>query len=163
MIKNGIGGCKTVKNGLCFEEKTYLADLLLKKGYPLQLIENKKIKSKIKGYQLIEDGVPAIIVTRGARIYKDIESLYGVNVRVGLSGRLWPDDALIDIKNGIVYILEKKFQSTKGSVDEKLQTCDFKKKQYQKMFEKIGLEVKYTYVCCDFFKKDKYRDVVEYI
>ena len=30
-----------------------------------------------------------------------------------------------------------------GSVDEKLQTCDFKKKQYQKLLSQLNMEVQY--------------------
>ena len=50
-----------------------------------------------------------------------------------------------------------------GSVDEKLQTCDFKLRQYKKMFEPIGLNVKYVYVLNDWFKKKEYADVLAYI
>lgn len=43
-----------------------------------------------------------------------------------------------------------------GSVDEKLQTCDFKRKQYLKMVHSLGLKVEYVYVLNDWFKNTKF-------
>ena len=65
--------------------------------------------------------------------------------------------------NKTLFIVETKFQTVAGSVDEKLQTCDFKLRQYKKMFEPIGLNVKYVYVLNDWFKKKEYADVLAYI
>ena len=48
-----------------------------------------------------------------------------------------------------------------GSVDEKLQTVDFKIKEYKKMLP--DWEVKFFYILNDFFKQDIYRDVFDYI
>ena len=36
-----------------------------------------------------------------------------------------------------------KFQVVSGSVDEKLQTCDFKLKQYKKLFQMEGVELEF--------------------
>ena len=47
---------------------------------------------------------------------------------------------------------------------EKLQTCDFKRKQYQKLVKELDLLVSYIYVLnSDWFDKPAYRDVLEYI
>lgn len=47
---------------------------------------------------------------------------------------------------------------------EKLQTCDFKRKQYQKLVKELGLLVSYIYVLnSDWFDKPAYKDVLEYI
>jgi hypothetical protein len=62
-----------------------------------------------------------------------------------------------------IYIIEKKFQAGSGSVDEKLQTCDFKKKQYIKLFKPLNIKVEYYYVLNDWFRKPEYNDVFEYI
>lgn len=51
----------------------------------------------------------------------------------------------------------------RGSVDEKLQTCDFKKKQYKKLFDPLRIEVEYYYVLNDYFDQPQYDDVFEYI
>lgn len=57
----------------------------------------------------------------------------------------------------------KKYQARSGSVDEKLQTCDFKKKQYTKLFKPLNIKVEYYYVLNDWFRKPEYEDVFEYI
>lgn len=57
----------------------------------------------------------------------------------------------------------KNVQESGGSVDEKLQTCDFKKKHYEKLVERLNLKVEYAYVLCDWFKSDKYKDTIEYV
>ena len=50
-----------------------------------------------------------------------------------------------------------------GSVDEKLQTCDFKKKQYKKLMAPANIDVKYIYLLDNWFKNEKYKDVLDYI
>ena len=67
------------------------------------------------------------------------------------------------IVNNTVYILEVKHQEVGGSVDEKLQTCDFKKKQYTKLFSPLGINIEYCYYLSEWFKQDEYRDVKQYI
>ncbi len=62
-----------------------------------------------------------------------------------------------------LFITENKFQSVAGSVDEKLQTCDFKRKQYQKLVKDIGLKVEYVYVLNNWFKNPIYKDTLDYI
>ena len=42
-----------------------------------------------------------------------------------------------------LFIIEVKYQQLAGSVDEKLQTCDFKRKQYLKLVNYLGLKVEY--------------------
>ena len=44
------------------------------------------------------------------------------------SKKYLPDSVFYNLSNDTVYIIEKKYQAGTGSVDEKLQTCDFKKK-----------------------------------
>ena len=50
-----------------------------------------------------------------------------------------------------------------GSVDEKLQTCNFKKKQYKKLFSRLNIEVEYMYLLSDWFLHKSYKDVLDYI
>lgn len=79
-----------------------------------------------------------------------------------LSRKLLPDEAYIE--NDILYVYEKKFQQTKGSADEKLQTCSFKLQQFRKIGSALGLkQVYYTYILSDWFEQPKYRDVLDYI
>jgi hypothetical protein len=56
-----------------------------------------------------------------------------------------------------------KFQKVAGSVDEKLQTCDFKKKQYKKLMSAINVDVEYIYILSDWFKHHSYKDTLDYI
>ena len=62
-----------------------------------------------------------------------------------------------------LFIIEVKYQQVEGSVDEKLQTCDFKRKQYLKLVVGLGLKVEYVYVLNDWFKDPRYKDVLNYI
>jgi hypothetical protein len=74
-----------------------------------------------------------------------------------------PDDAIFVIVNNTMFILEIKFQEVYGSTDEKLQTCDFKIKQYRKLFSTLNVEVEYIYILNDWYKNPGYKDVLDYI
>jgi len=50
-----------------------------------------------------------------------------------------------------------------GSVDEKLQTCDFKKKQYKKLMSPLNIDVEYIYILSDWFRDPTYKDTLDYI
>ncbi|RCK73585.1 MAG: hypothetical protein IGBAC_0033 [Ignavibacteriae bacterium] len=80
-----------------------------------------------------------------------------------ISKRLLPDDSMLVIVRETLFIIEVKYQQVAGSVDEKLQTCDFKRKQYLKLVTPLGLKVEYVYVLSDWFRKPEYKDVLEYI
>ena len=96
------------------------------------------------------------------KLYKFLESR-GINWKDYLSKKLLPDDSIYVIIKNTLYIIECKFQKVAGSVDEKLQTCDFKKKQYKKLFSRLNIEVEYMYLLNDWFKKPEYKDVLDYI
>ncbi|NQU83243.1 MAG: hypothetical protein HQ536_00880, partial [Parcubacteria group bacterium] len=87
----------------------------------------------------------------------------GINYKKIVSKRLLPDDAIFVIVNNTFFILEIKFQEVTGSTDEKLQTCDFKIKQYRKLLSRLNVEVEYVYILNDWFKSPKYKDVLDYI
>lgn len=74
-----------------------------------------------------------------------------------------PDDSLFGMDNNTVFIIEKKTQNKNGSVDEKLQTCDFKLKQYKKLFLPLNKEVKYYYLLDEWFLQPQYKDALDYI
>ena len=75
----------------------------------------------------------------------------GINWKEHISKQLLPDNAIYVIVNNTMFILEVKTQNVAGSVDEKLQTCDFKKKQYQKLLSQLNMEVQYIYILDDWF------------
>ena len=144
------GGALTNANGLHFEQTTDLDDALIRKGYSI---------SKIGG--VYGNGIH-IGFSKRKKDFRRFLQANGVNLSVN-SDALEPDDAFINVRNQTVYIIEKKFQSVSGSVDEKLQTCLYKKMQYEKLVSQIGCDIVYTYVLSDWFKQDKYRDVLNYI
>lgn len=150
MIQGGKGGANT-KTGIVFEGKI---DLL------------KKIAS-LNGYK-VDENIILYENKEVARFYKK-RSIYnmlearGISYKDYISKRLEPDSAIYVVKNNTIYIIEMKFQVVAGSVDEKLQTCDFKKKQYQKLFSSLNYEVEYIYVLSDWFRKEEYKDVRNYI
>ena len=146
----GKGGANT-KSGLIFEGKTDLATFLdNQKGYEVNG-ENVYYKRKL---------VARIFKKHG--FYKLLEE-YDINWRDCISKKLLPDDSIYVIINNTMFIIECKFQQVPGSVDEKLQTCDFKKKQYQKLLAKANIEVEYVYLLSDWFRKPEYKDVLDYI
>ena len=67
-----------------------------------------------------------------------------------------PDEAVI--YNNNLLIIEKKYQTTNGSVDEKLQTGPYKLEIFKECAKKLGLnKVKYCYlVNSDFFNTPKF-------
>lgn len=145
------GGALTNAHGLYFEQTTSLNDALVNQGYRLKTNgEVFNLKGVFMGYSKSKQDF--------IRFLDDNK----VNLNLN-SDTLLPDDAFINIQNRIVYIIEKKFQSVAGSVDEKLQTCLYKKQQYIKLVSQIGFKVAYTYVLNDWFSKPKYIDVLEYI
>lgn len=150
MRKGGVGGANT-RTGIVFEGRV---DLLTK-------------LAELPGYK-VDDTTIYYEDNEIARSFRK-NSLYvflreqGIDYRNYISKRLLPDDAIYVIKDNTVYIIEAKFQIVAGSVDEKLQTCDFKKKQYKKLFASLNYEVEYIYILSDWFRKEEYKDVRDYI
>lgn len=167
MIKNGKGGGNT-KTGLIFEGKTDLGTFLSQQpGY-------KVVKEK---EEVVFNSEITTITVRNvyykgekvAELYKKLEFYFSflkkldINWEEYLSKRLLPDDSIFVIIKNSVFIIECKHQQVSGSVDEKLQTCDFKKKQYKKLLSKANLDVEYIYLLDDWFRDPKYKDVLDYI
>lgn len=146
------GGARTNEVGLKFEQETDLSDALVNAGY------------SVLNDGTISDGINIIgILASKNDLYKKLLEPQNIDWKKHISKKLLPDEAFYNYNNNTVYIIEKKFQHRSGSVDEKLQTCDFKKKQYVKLFKALDYNVEYLYVCNDWFKQESYRDVVEYI
>jgi hypothetical protein len=147
----GKGGANT-KTGLVFEGRTDLATFL---------------KSQ-NGYDVLVDGTVIYEGETVGRIFKK-HGLYKfldefeIDWKLILSKRLLPDDSIFVIIKNTLFIIECKFQQVAGSVDEKLQTCDFKKKQYQKLLSRANIQVEYIYLLGDWFRKPEYKDVLDYI
>ncbi len=145
------GGARTNFNGLRFEGRTDLREAI--KQHPDYTLNNKE--------EVLKDGVVIARYYEKYGLYKKLLEPKRVDYKNILSKRLLPDGALL--VGNTLYIIEKKFQAGSGSVDEKLQTCDFKKKQYRKLLNPIGINVEFFYVLNSWFEQDANRDVFEYI
>ena len=97
-------------------------------------------------------------------LYKNLLEPNWINYKTLISKKLLPDNAIYVIVKNTMYIIEIKYQEVAGSVDEKLQTCDFKKKQYERLLRPLKLIVEYCYVLrWEWFWKPEYKDVLNYI
>lgn len=160
MKSGGVGGSNT-QTGLRFESKTDLAESIKKQsGYNIE--DSKLKKGKSKFYDLYFDSklVGSIIQKHSLYRFLEKEKLEWKN---HISKQILPDDSVYVLKNKTIYIIEKKFQGVGGSVDEKLQTCDFKKKQYEKIFSLLDIKVEYIYLLDEWFRNPKYEDTLNYI
>lgn len=151
MIKNGKGGGNT-KTGLVFEGKVDLATFLSHQPH-----------YSIKGHDVYFDN------EKVARVFKknDFYSIFLKELNIDwtkcISKKLLPDDSIFVLLNNTLFIIECKHQQVAGSVDEKLQTCDFKKKQYKKLMAPANIDVQYIYLLDKWFKNPRYKDVLDYI
>jgi len=150
MVKGGRGGANT-KTGLVFEIKTDLITYLSSQpGY--------KVTDDVVYYN--EEAVARVFKKR--KFYKFLEE-YGIDWEQIISKQLFPDDCIFVIIRNTLFIIECKSQNVGGSVDEKLQTCDFKKRQYQKLLSRANIKVEYMYLLDDWFMHPKYKDTLDYI
>lgn len=150
MIKGGIGGANT-KTGLYFEEEANFLNLIRKqKDY------------KVENNTVFYNGKEVAMTFKKYELYSYLEK-NGIDYKKFISRKILPDDAIFVIANNTLFIIEVKFQNVAGSTDEKLQTCDFKIKQYKKLLSQLNVEVQYIYVLNKWFEKPEYKDVLDYI
>ncbi|MBS3069336.1 hypothetical protein J4441_03140 [Candidatus Micrarchaeota archaeon] len=152
MIRGGTGGRTPQKHGLRFEKRTDVATIF----------------SKISGYSVKNDSVffkgkEVARLYKKNKLYSNLLKPKGADAGKIISKKLLPDDAVFVLAHNTLFIVETKFQTVAGSVDEKLQTCDFKLKQYKKLAKPLGMKVKYVYVLNGWFQKKEYKDILEYI
>ncbi|MBO4373043.1 MAG: hypothetical protein J5826_08945 [Bacteroidales bacterium] len=150
MIKGGTGGGNTI-TGLIYEGEVELAEYL-----------NQQNGYQIDNHNVLYNGKVVAYVFKKHNFYTFLENK-GVDWKKHLSKKLLPDNCIYVIVNNTLFILEVKTQNVAGSVDEKLQTCDFKKKQYKKLVAELNYEVEYVYILSDWFKQPQYKDVLDYI
>ena len=161
------GGAQTTANGLAFERDTSFNDALGRiDDYELQKYQSKdkkackiwgvKDKDGLVGWSAPQTGLERLLSER-----------FGVEMDDVLSKRLRPDEAFMNVRDKCLYVIEKKYQERAGSVDEKLQTCDFKRREYEKLQKAANSDdfetVKYIYVLSPWFEQQQYDDVKEYI
>lgn len=157
MKEGGTGGSHT-KTGLDFEERVDFLTLIREiPGYTTQPAPGDRM-----GTEILFKGEGVAQCLRKHEFYRFLEQ-HGIRWQDHLSKILLPDDALHVILRETLFIIEVKYQQVAGSVDEKLQTCDFKRKQYVKLVSPLNLKVEYVYVLNDWFKNKRYKDVLDYI
>ncbi|NVP17399.1 hypothetical protein HUU51_01650 [Candidatus Gracilibacteria bacterium] len=158
MIEGGTGGGNT-KTGLHFESKVSFEQLLENlDGY-----EVKNKKGVNDSFEVFFDGNKVAETYKKHALYKGLLEPKGIEYKKIISKKLLPDNAIYVISNDTLFIIEIKYQQVAGSVDEKLQTCDFKNKQYRRLFKPLGIDVRYCYVLSEWFMKSEYKDVLNYI
>lgn len=150
MKKGGIGGANT-KTGLAFEGKVDFLTFI-----------SKQVNYKVDGNTIFYKNEEVAKSFKKYGLYRHLEE-HGINYKNFISHQLLPDDAIFVITNNTFFILEIKFQRVGGSTDEKLQTCDYKIQYYRKLLARLNVEVEYIYILNDWFKKSRYKDVLDYI
>jgi hypothetical protein len=159
MIKGGKGGANTNANGIAFEKDVSLTELLIKAGYTIKVTEDEETLFNNRGE------VIGVLLPKG-KIYKYLFKkglIKDSQARDVLSKRLLPDNAFYNYTQNTLYIIEVKFQAKEGSTDEKLQTCDFKKKTYIRLFGNHVEKVEFIYVLNDWFMDESYADTLRYV
>jgi hypothetical protein len=152
MIRGGKGGSKTAISGLRFESR----------------VEMKKLLASLSGYKILGDSVyfqnEKVAEFYGKnKLYKNLLEPNKVDYSKIISKKLLPDEAVLIFTGRTLFIIEIKFQEVAGSVDEKLQTCDFKNRQYKKLLAPLEIAVEYVYILNDWFKGQQYKDVLDYV
>lgn len=150
------GGEKTNLNGKKFEEETSLINVLVLNNYFVT-----------KNGVVQRNGINIGICASQKDIYPNI---YGIEYKDAfrfVSKRLKPDDAFYNNSNQTLYIIEKKYQEGKGSVDEKLLTSEYKELYYKKIASNTHKcqisNVKMIYILNDYFKNECYKDIIDYM
>ena len=151
MKKGGTGGGRTV-TGLRFESRVTLEKVIT-------AIPNYKVSNDVVYFK---DKKVAEFYPKN-KLYKNLLQPHNIDYSKIISKRLLPDESILILKDQTLFIIEIKFQEVAGSVDEKLQTCDFKNKQYKRLLKPLNISVKYVYVLNDWFGKKEYEDVLAYI
>lgn len=149
----GAGGARTNHNGLFYESITDLKPLFS------SFISNKK--NNYNRVQFVGYEQEFINVNQSAlHRYMNNKNEKNKNIQPA-AGCKKPDEAYINETTKQIFIIEKKFQQGSGSVDEKIQTGPFKKRHYKKLFQNYN--VHYIYCLSDWFKRDEYKSVLEYL
>ena len=117
----GAGGSKTNANGLPYEK---LTDLSTEYSEYKQYKNHNIIKFK-------QCDTP-FVSTKQSKFFKYMKDKMDKSIKHA-HGCKRPDECYINVLNKKIFIIEKKFQQTSGSVCEKIQSPAFKLWQYSKL------------------------------
>ena len=127
-------------------------------------IEKKQIENNGKEYEIIKfnkNNIKYVHLEQSAfNMYMEEQKEKKENI-ISAPGCCNPDDCYVDDKNKKIFIIEKKFQQTSGSVEEKIQTGIFKKYHYEELYP--NYEINYIYCLSTWFKNEKNSSVIKYL
>lgn len=136
----GAGGANTNANGLIFENKTSIEKKLLENNFQ-KVIMNKKNKYGYYFESKKENNKIIYLTQSGFKLY--LKKKFDIDVYKQ------PDEAFIIIYNNEYHIkiLEKKNQNVDGSVEDKLKTGQFNRREYEKIIKKVIETQQTPYKC----------------
>jgi len=154
-IMHNAGGKNTNINGLTFEKNTCIENKLIDNNF-IKVIMNPKNKYGYY-YELVNENNKIIYLTQsGFKLY--FKNIFNINIHKH------PDEAFIIITDNEykIKILEKKNQNQDGSVEEKLKTGDFNKREYDKMINLQNTNTNITFIieyafCISKFLQNKFE------
>ena len=158
-IKNkgtGAGGANTNLNGLSFEATTnlepYYSECIINKN-------NKTKKIKFNNYNKYfinanKSSLHKYMDSNGEKSVDEEEQKIEL-----IAGCKEPDEAYINLEEKKLYIIEKKYQQTPGSVDEKIQTGHVKQQFYEILYP--NYKINYMYCLSDWFNRPEYKSVLQ--
>jgi hypothetical protein len=150
----GAGGANTNKNGLSFEQNTSIEKILETKEYVKTCMNYKNKKCYYYTYNDKENNQEIIYFTKnGFKLY--------FRENFDIKPYKEPDEAFLIKKNDNFHlkILEKKNQNVNGSVEEKLKTGDFTRKEYEMIVNNENnnkFKVSFAF-CISKFLQDKFE------
>jgi hypothetical protein len=140
----GAGGANTNINGLKFEDKTSCENILNKNKFCKKILDNKSyyLEKKI--------GDATIIYLKQYAFQKYMKTIYNLDTYRK------PDEAFIIKHDDKLYlkIVEKKNQNRDGSVEDKLKTGAFNRREYELMLNNKFI-VEYVF-CVSKFLQNKF-------
>jgi hypothetical protein len=154
----GAGGANTNANGLPYEAYTDLSDSYTEIQERPKEESGTKYKYPMKVVSFA--GYDKRIYVGNKKAFHSGMELLGFTmvlpVALGITqpahGCRQPDEAYVDTQSKQIVIIEKKFQQCGGSVCEKIQSGEFKRRQYQKMYPHF--KVHYVYCLSSWFKEN---------
>ena len=143
---------KTNINGLSFENRTSIENTLIEKKFKNILMN----KNKYGYYYEHTNDLRTIIYLKQSGFKSYFKKQFNIDIYKQ------PDEAFIIFSNNKYHIkiLEKKNQNVEGSVEDKLKTGQFNRREYEKMFEKTGIKFNVSYAfCISKFLQDKLQSI----
>jgi hypothetical protein len=147
----GAGGANTNKNGLEYEKISDLSSLFT-------VIKTVKQYSEVTFNTDKETDLTPFIYVKKKQFLKYLSSVINKSIPIA-HGCKEPDECYINEKTKTIFIIEKKYQQTTGSVCEKLQSAPVKKEHLRELFPTYNTV--YIYCLSSWFKENcKYELIV---